>query len=433
MRINIPFTGKAIAFDNGIIDPPHLVAAKGHRNSEGYDPSWDAFKALLYGYAGMEMPVTTETAIQVATVIRCVDVVAKNMATLPLHLYRTTANGAEKARDQRLYELLHSQPNSETTAYDFWMMYVYNLMLTPAAYAYIERDRSGFITALYNLPSKFCRMKRNEQTGERYVQYENGKIKMMIYPENLMYTPGARLSDTDHPFDPMMLAAKVLKLTGNLNEFADNYFANGTQSSGVVTTLTALGETAFRQFTKDFSEAYAGIKNSSKIMFLNGNSKFEKLANNPNDSQALESRQAQIYEICRMMGVTPFKVFEYGRATYNNMEQVNIEFVQETINPMAVRLEQTISRDLLLPFQRTNTYAKWNLYGLLRGDTAAQSSMFHFMRQDGVYSSNDIRDLLDMNHIPAEEGGDAYLTNGNMISLKTAMNAQPKQAAAPAR
>lgn len=399
------------------------------KNNAESDANWDRFKALLYGYSPDKMPITTETAMQVATVIRCVDVVAKNMATLPLHLYRTTDNGAEKAKDLKLYEILHSLANKETTAYDFWMMYIYNLMLTPAAYAYVARDGSGWPIALYNLPSKYCRMKRNRSTGERYVEYENGEIKTTIYPENLLYTPGARMSDPDNPIDPIYLAGKVLRLTSNLNEFADNYFANGAQSSGVVTMLAPANETVFKQFIKDFTETYAGVKNSSKIMFLNGNSKFEKLVNNPNDSQALESRQAQIYEVCRIIGVTPFKCFEYGRATYDNLEQVNIEFAQETISPMAVRIEQSISRDLIFPAMRATLYSKFNLYGLLRGDTAAQTTYFNIMRQNGILSANDIRQKMDENLIPAEDGGDAYLVNGNMISIKTAMNAQPKSAA----
>ena len=49
-------------------------------------------------------------------------------------------------------------------------------------------------------------------------------------------------------------------------------------------------------------------------------------------------------------------------------------------------------------------------------------------RQNGWMSTNDIRELENMNPIPAEEGGNAYLVNGNMISVKRAMqNAESKQ------
>jgi hypothetical protein len=48
------------------------------------------------------------------------------------------------------------------------------------------------------------------------------------------------------------------------------------------------------------------------------------------------------------------------------------------------------------------------------------------MRQNGVLSANDIRDLEDMNRISAEDGGNALLVNGNFISLKNAEQNLPK-------
>ena len=39
-------------------------------------------------------------------------------------------------------------------------------------------------------------------------------------------------------------------------------------------------------------------------------------------------------------------------------------------------------------------------------------------------SANDIRALENQNPIPAEDGGDALLVNGNMIPITTAMQAR---------
>jgi HK97 family phage portal protein len=412
VKIKLPFIGE-ISIDR--------------RNSYENDPSYNRFKALIRDSINGKTIVTTETAMQVATAIRCVDVVAKDIASLPLHLYRYTTAGAEKARNERLYEILHSLPNPETTAFDFWLMYVYNLMFTPAAYAYVARDRAGFITEIYNMPSKYCTMRRNKQTGERYVEYWNGTIRENVYPENLMYTPGARLSDLDYPLDPIDIASRVLGLANSLNDFAQNYFDNGAQAGGVVNIKNPKKEELFKQFVKDFNDAYKSVQNAHKNVFLNGDAEFMKLDTKPNDSQALESRQHQVIEICRVFGVSPIKVFEYGRATYSNMEQVNIEYVNEALNPMAIRLEQTIKRDLIPSYQRNQMYAKWNFYALLKGDMTAQANWFKIMRQNGYYNANEGRELMDMNRIPTEEGGDAYLVNGNMISLKTAMNQQLKQ------
>jgi hypothetical protein len=49
-------------------------------------------------------------------------------------------------------------------------------------------------------------------------------------------------------------------------------------------------------------------------------------------------------------------------------------------------------------------------------------------RQNGWLSANDIRELEDMNRIPAEEGGDLYLVNGNMLPLSQAGNFYEEEA-----
>ena len=41
-------------------------------------------------------------------------------------------------------------------------------------------------------------------------------------------------------------------------------------------------------------------------------------------------------------------------------------------------------------------------------------------RQNGWMSANDIRELENMDRIPAEDGGDLYLINGNMLPLGNA-------------
>jgi len=49
-------------------------------------------------------------------------------------------------------------------------------------------------------------------------------------------------------------------------------------------------------------------------------------------------------------------------------------------------------------------------------------------RQNGWMSANDIRELENMNRIPAELGGDLYLINGNMLPLSQAGNFYDKEA-----
>ena len=58
--------------------------------------------------------------------------------------------------------------------------------------------------------------------------------------------------------------------------------------------------------------------------------------------------------------------------------------------------------------------------GLMRGDYKSRMEGYAIARQNGWMNANDIRELENMNPIPDEDGGNEYLVNGNMISVRAA-------------
>lgn len=390
------------------------------------DAAWQQF------LAGAGVYVSADTALKVAAVIRCVDVVAKTMASLPLNLFKQTAEGKKKAEEHPVHKRIYRLPNKETTSFEFWLMYIYNLMLTKGAFAKIERDQNGFITALYNIPTRNCVLERNKKTGERYIdvwhedQDQNRVLHERLYEGNFMFTPGTRFNSTFNPIDPINIARDVLGLSVALDTYASKFFENGANSGGIVTYPGSLTDTAYQRFKDSFYEKYSGVLNAHKVMFLEDGSKYDAIGKNPKDAQAIESRKHQVIEVCRIFGVPPHKAFEMDRITFNSIEQLNIEYVQEAIDPMAVRLEQTIYKDLLTAKEQKKYFAKFNVRALLRGDTKTQTEFYHMMRNDGVFSANNILELEDMNLIPEDKGGNEVLVNGNMIPLSIAKNNLPK-------
>ena len=77
-------------------------------------------------------------------------------------------------------------------------------------------------------------------------------------------------------------------------------------------------------------------------------------------------------------------------------------------------------RTLLSQEEKAQYFVKFNLEGLLRGDYQSRMNGYAIGRQNGWMSANDIRELENLDRIPAEEGGDLYLINGNMLPLKDA-------------
>jgi HK97 family phage portal protein len=403
IKIKIPFTNKYIHINNSNLANPQEWLLKmlggGKKSASGIE-------------------VNAKESLRVSVVFACVKIIAETVAYLNCNIYKRTLKGKFKDSNHNLYNILHNLPNKETIAFDFWVMYIVNLLLTGDAFAYIKRDGNGKIKELWNIPSKNVRIYRNEVTDELFYEIKEiakqGEKDPIYYPENMMHTRGMRYDNKDESLDPIRLARNALGLGLALEEYASKYFANGAQTGGMVEYPIAMSDIAFKRFKDDFHKNYQGVINSNKVMFLEDGAKYTKITNNPDESQAIESRQFQVIEICRFFNVPPHKVFDLTRATFSNIEEQNIDFVTSCISPMCLRLEQGIFKDLLSKTERVSYFAKFNTNALLRGNTEARRNFYNTMIQNGVMSPNDVRELEDMN---SYDGGNIYMVNGNMIPV----------------
>lgn len=149
---------------------------------------------------------------------------------------------------------------------------------------------------------------------------------------------------------------------------------------------------------------------------------FHQLSIPPDQAQFLDTRKFQLDEIARIFRVPTHTVGDLDRSTFSNIEQQSLEFVKYTLNPWCVRWEQAMNQQLLSAEDQKKYFIKFNVDGLLRGDYESRMNGYAIGRQNGWLSANDIRELEDLNRIPADEGGDQYLVNGNMLPLNQAGN-----------
>jgi len=108
------------------------------------------------------------------------------------------------------------------------------------------------------------------------------------------------------------------------------------------------------------------------------------------------------------------------KSSFSNIEQQSLEFVKYTLDPWVVRWEQSMCRTLLSDSEKPTVFIKFNVDGLLRGDYQSRMNGYATARQNGWMSANDIRELENLDRIPAELGGDLYLINGAMTKLQDA-------------
>ena len=133
-----------------------------------------------------------------------------------------------------------------------------------------------------------------------------------------------------------------------------------------------------------------------------------------------KSKMKEYYQKAGIATARYHMVGDLEKSSFSNIEQQSLEFVKYTLEPWLGRGEQAIQRTLFSPEEKKRYFAKFNVEGLLRGDYASRMTGYATARQNGWMSANDIRELENMDRIPAEEGGDLYLINGNMLPLGNA-------------
>lgn len=366
--------------------------------------------------------VNERSAMQMTAVYSCVRILAEAVAGLPLHLYRYKEDGGkERAIDNNLYHLLHDEPNKEMSSFIFRETLMTHLLLWGNAYAQIIRNGKGEVVALYPLMPNKMQVDRDEN-GELYYIYTRSSdeaktmegVTVYLTPRDVLHIPGLGF-DGLVGYSPIAMAKNAIGLAIATEEYGAKFFANGAAPSGVLEHPGTIKDPS--RLRENWNSTFGGSTNSGKVAVLEEGMKYTPISISPEQAQFLETRKFQIDEIARIFRVPPHMVGDLEKSSFSNIEQQSLEFVKYTLDPWVIRWEQSLSRALLNEDEKRKYFFKFNLEGLLRGDYESRMSGYAVARQNGWMSANDIRELENMDKIPAEDGGDLYLINGNMLPL----------------
>ncbi|MGJ7306922.1 phage portal protein, partial [Morganella morganii] len=196
-------------------------------------------------------------------------------------------------------------------------------------------------------------------------------------------------------------------------EHGSRLFGNGAVTSGVLQTDQYLKDDAWERLKTDFENRHQGLANAHKPMILEMGLKWQQISMTSEDAQFLETRKFQLEEICRIFRVPLHMIQNTDRATFNNIENLGIGFINYSLVPYLTRIEQRINAGLVKPSKQGVFYAKFNAGALLRGDMKSRFDAYATGINWGIYSPNECRELEELN---PREGGDIWLTPMNMTT-----------------
>lgn len=355
-------------------------------------------QSILDGGDYTDEVVTVRKGLRIATVYTCVNVISKTICSLPLGIFREEGKNKIALTDHSAYYPLAQQPNKYMSSANFWLTIVLHAISWGNGFAYINRD-SRMRPVSFDLWETW-EVTIKKVNGELFYTYKGETVPARdVFHLRLYSLDGiCGLSPILENSDTMGMAMKLKRYSSLLM---------GVQPPGV---LSYEGNLTPEQRAENKKEWSGGSKGAVKI--LSARWKYQPIMTPADESQYNVTKSANEREIYGIWQIPPTFAQNFERATFSNAEQSDLVYAKHTITPIVTVIEKELNMKVFFEREKANTYTKFNMNGLLRGDIAARKEFYQSMVNTGVMSRNEARSYEDMNPY---EGGDDFLVQGAMV------------------
>lgn len=374
---------------------------------------------LLYNSAST---YANNKAMLLSAVYRCTEVISDSVAQLPLEPYRIDSDGCKiKFTSHPTYNLLNREPNKNMSKFTFLKTMVVSMLLTGNAYALIDRDEKGNAKALYYIPTELVTILKPQNITDT-ISYSITGMKSVVEDCNMIHILNFS-SDGYEGVSTLTYARKTLGLAMDAEANAEGFFKGGANVAGILKSNAPLTTKQKESLKSSWNSAFNGNTGTPNgVAVLDADLDFQAVTVNPSDAQLLETRQFNVIDICRFFGVSPVKAFDLTKSSYNTIEQMQLAFLTDTLQPLLEKFEGEFQRKLYKPSEKDNVVVRFSTAPLLRADKQSQANYYNTLFQMGVMTINEIRQELDLPHL---ENGNTSFVQVNVQTLKTATSDKP--------
>lgn len=351
--------------------------------------------------------VSASKAMQVATVLACVKVIADGCATPELHVYREKSDGTrELAKNIPEYRLLNRRPNEWQTSLEFRRTMTMHAALTGNALA-IKTMAGNRVRELIPVePGQFS-IDERERYGTVFRCYDKFGLIGEFTQDEVLHLPNWQWKDLEG-LDAVRLAASAIGLSVAAEKNQGDLYKNGGRPAGLLTTDAKISAEAIERLREAWKTSMNANRNGTAI--LDGGWKYSSLALTGVDAQHLETRRFQVEEIARAFGVFPIMIGHSDKAaTYASAEAFFAAHRIQTMTPWWRLWQQRLDEFVL--DGRGPLFAEFDTRYMIGGSLKDQAAHARTMIEMGIMTRNEYRDEIGRDPLP---GLDEPLTPLNM-------------------
>lgn len=347
--------------------------------------------------------ITPQTALRSPAVACAVRTISEPCGQLPVHIYRRGADGSrERDLDHPASTLLRDFANDWTSAGDLRTQITTDALLHGNGYAFVNWVNEKPIELIRLRPSSVS-VKANDAGEPIYTINEAGQRRTLTSAD-LIHIRFSLSHDGICGESPINLAREAIALSLAMEEHSARLFGSGARPSGTLETEKSLNENQVKN-ARTLIDAQAARENAGRTLILPDGYKFNPLTFSSVDLQFLELRKYAVEEIARAFRVPPHLLFELGRATWGNAEELGASFVSFTLMYWLKTWEAALRRALFTLEERSNYIVEFLVDDLLRADLTARADAYQKLIASRVLNPNECR---AKENLPPYAGGNVF-------------------------
>lgn len=357
--------------------------------------------------------VNEKNGSQHATVYACINILSRDMASLPLKLYERKANGGRAEVSSHPLSAWLKEPNRVQTPVQYrqhrWAM----ILTAGDAFSQVLRNPLNEFET-WPLEPALVEVKRRKD-GTKLYEYKRGAEAREFRQDQVHHSFGLSF-DGYRGVSPIRWCMETIGRAIAVGEYGAAYFRNPTPKVILTQPAGAMKPEGREEFIKSWNEKFSGKKGLSTVALLPGGIDVSQIVKIPNnEAQFLETQKFSKEEIAQIYNVPLHRLQALDRATFSNIEHQDLEYVKYTLLPWLTAEEQSIERQFLTRAERERFFVRHSVDALLRGDFKTRMEGHAMSLQWALMTPNEARAL---ENLPAVDGGDDLLIPLNQTKLK---------------
>ncbi len=357
-----------------------------------------SFKMAVAGWKGKGFDFTNwagrrfwgidnTTLVTNETIFSVISRLANSVSTLPIKLHQQYDTIHNQASD-----VLINEPNQNISGFDFLNMLEVSRNEHGNGYAIIERDIRMRPTALHPTDPSLVTPFINEDDGALWYEIRVNGGRHYVHNQNMIHVKHISGVSRLVGIKPLDVLTNTIKYDRAVQEFS---LSEMEKKDSFVLEYGAHVKPEVRdEIVKDFRRFYA---ENGGVLFQEPGVKVTELDRKYHASDTLASERVTRSRVANVFNVPVSFLNDTEGQSYGSNEQMMIQFVQMTLTPIVRQYEHEFNRKLLTSTDRkAGMYFKFNLGGLLRGDTAARTNFYQTMLRSGGMEPDEVRKLEDL-------------------------------------